>query len=104
MISPPLSCVFLSMAGRMSGSWPLASRRFSQVKKSQITNRPASTSHTVGERWAQDGPPSCGRIQPHSPERRIPKTSSARPAAERTAPTRSNFGRVSTGASTIRPS
>ena len=102
MTSPPFSCLFCSIAGRTSGSPPRDSTRACQRKKSQITNSPARMSHTVGERPAQSGPPGFGWIQPHSLERRTPKTSSARPSADRTAPTRSSFGRSSTGASAIR--
>ncbi len=100
--SPPLSWWFRSMSVRTSGSWPRASRYPCQRKKTQITNSPARTSHTVGERPAHEGPSGFGWIQPHSLERRTPKTRSASPSAERTAPTRSSCGRFSVGASAIR--
>src|SRR5437763_1773086 len=49
----------------------------------------------------QDVASGRGLIQPHSPERSTPKTTSPRPTAERTAPTTSSLGRVSGGASAI---
>jgi len=55
----------------------------------------------VGEKPAHDGPPLFGWNQPHSLERRTPKTSIASPVAERTAPTTSRRGRFSGGASEI---
>ena len=55
IVSPPVSCRLRSIAGRTRGSSPRDSRRACHWKKSQITNSPASTSHTVGERPAQDG-------------------------------------------------
>ncbi len=90
------------MSGRTSGSWPCSTRRVCHWKKSQSTSPPASTSQTVGDSPAQDGPSGRGWIQPHSPERRTPKTTSASPSAESTAPTKSSCGRSSTGASAIR--
>src|SRR5436190_8204965 len=98
---PPLSWRFFSSPGRTSGSSPRASRRASHREKSQMTNNPARTSHTVGESPAQDGAPDFGWIQPHSPERRIPKTSRPSPSADSTAPTMSKRGRLSRGASAI---
>ena len=102
MIRPPLSCRLRSIPGRTSGSSPRETRRASQREKSQITNSPARISHTVGERPAHDGPSALGWIQPHSPERSTPNTSSPSPAADSTVPTTSRRGRVSEGASAIR--
>ena len=102
IVRPPVSCLLRSIAARMSGSWPRDSRRACQRKKTQITKRPPSTSHTVGERPAHDGPSGFGWIQPHSPERSTPKTSSPSPSADSTAPTTSSCGRSSAGASAIR--
>ena len=102
IVRPPVSCRLRSIAGRTSGSWPCDSRRACQRKKTQITKSPPSTSQIVGDSPAHDGPPALGWIQPHSPERSTPKTSSPRPRAESTAPTTSSCGRSSAGASAIR--
>ncbi len=101
IVRPPVSCRLRSIAVRTSGSWPCDSRRACQRKKSQITKSPPRTSQIVGDSPAHDGPSGLGWIQPHSPERRTPKTRSPRPNAERTAPTTSSCGRSSTGASAI---
>jgi hypothetical protein len=102
MVSPPVSCLFRSIAGRTSGSSPFASSWASQRKKIQSTNRPARISQTVGDSPAHEGPPAFGCIQPHSPARSTPKTESPRPRADSTAPTTSSRGRFSTGASAMR--
>jgi hypothetical protein len=60
MVSPPVSCLFRSMAGRTSGSSPLESRRASQRKKVQSMNSPARANHTVGDSLAHEGPPDFG--------------------------------------------
>src|SRR5262245_36281559 len=52
-----------------------------------------------GESPPQSGPPSFGRNQPQVPVLSTPKTKSASPAAESTAPITSRWGRFSTGAS-----
>ena len=101
MISPPLSCRLRSISGRTSGSLPVPSRRASQRKNNQITNRPIRISQIVGERSTQDGPPGFGWIQPQSVERSTPKTSAPSPSADSTAPTTSSCGRFSAGASAI---
>ena len=49
IIRPPFSCLLRSISARTSGSPPRACTRSSQRKKSQITKRPARTSHTPGE-------------------------------------------------------
>ena len=100
--SPPFSCLFCSIAGRTSGSPPRDSTRACQRKKSQTTNSPARTSQTVGDSPAHSVPSGFGWIQPHSLDRSTPKTSNASPSADDTAPTRSSFGRFSTGASAMR--
>ena len=102
IVRPPVSCLLRSIAVRTSGSWPCDSRRACQRKKSQITKSPPRMSQIVGDSPAHDGPPVLGWIQPHSAERRTPKTRSPRPSAESTAPTTSSCGRSSTGASAIR--
>ena len=102
IVSPLVSCRLRNMAGRTSGSLPFDSRYASQRKKTQITNSPASISQMVGERPAHEGPSTVGWIQPHSADRRTPKTRAPRPSAESTAPTTSSCGRSSTGASAIR--
>ena len=80
MISPPVELRGCAASpGARAAPRPVDSRRASQRKKSQITNRPARISQTVGERPDHDGPPGFGWIQPHSPERSTPKTSSAEP-------------------------
>ena len=77
-ISPPLSCLFRSIAGSTSGSPPRDSTpRLPAEEEPERRSRPPRTSQTVGERPAHDGPPGFGWIQPHTPERRTPKTSSA---------------------------
>ena len=46
IVRPPLSCRFRSIAGRPAAPRRGRPRRASQRRKSQITNRPASISHT----------------------------------------------------------
>jgi hypothetical protein len=83
---PPVSCLFRSISGRMSGSSPRESSRACHRKNTQITNAPASMSHSVGDTPPQDGPPGLAWIQPHSLERSTPKTNRPSPTADSTAP------------------
>ena len=79
------------IAGSTSGSPPRAITRFSQVAKSQITMPPARISQIVGESPIHSGPPCFGLTNPQVPERRMPKTISPSPTAERAVPTRSRW-------------
>ena len=72
IVSPPVSCLFSSMTGSTSGSPCRFTRRASQRKKSQISSRPASMSHTTREIPSQDGASGLGWNQPHSSERSTP--------------------------------
>ncbi len=72
MVSPPVSCLFSSMAGSTRGSRPRLTRRCSQRRKSQIRKIPRSMSQTVRETPNQAGPPVFGLNQPHSSERSTP--------------------------------
>ena len=102
IVRPPVSCLLRNIAVRTSGSWPCDSRRACQRKKTQIKKRPPMMSQIVGDNPAHVGASALGWIQPHSLERRTPKTIIPRPSAESTAPTTSSCGRSSTGASAIR--
>jgi len=102
IVRPPVSCRFRSIVGRTSGSPPRSATRVSQRKKTQITNSPASMSQMDGDIPAQEGPPSFGWIQPHSPALRTPNTNRASPVADSSDPTQSRRGCFFTGASAIR--
>ena len=60
-----------------------------------MTSSPPSTSQTTGDTPSNDGPPGLGFTNPHTPERRTPKTVSESPTTESTAPTPSNGTRAS---------
>ena len=85
IVRPPSSWRFRSIAGRTSGSSPRDSSRASQRKKSQITSRPPSTSHIVGERPAHEArPPSAGSSPTRwSAARRTPASRGRAPRAQR---------------------
>ena len=60
------------------------------------------TNQTVGDTPSTEGPSGLGITQPHSADRKTPKTANPRPTATRTAPTTSNRTRGSGGASLTR--
>src|SRR4030095_12092484 len=70
--------------------------------KSRIMTSPARISQTTGDRPRIEGPSSFGLIAPHSEENRTPKTTSPMPSAQSSDPSRSRWGRSSTGVSAIR--
>src|SRR5262249_16884092 len=75
--NPPVRCLLRSRSERSSGSPPRDSTRASQRKNTHRTNRPPSINHRVGDKPPHDGPSAFGWIQPHSLERRTPKTNNA---------------------------
>jgi hypothetical protein len=101
MVSPPQSRAFRSIDVRTSGSRPAATTLSSQAKNSQTIASPARISHNVGDTPSHDGPSGFGWTQPHSPDRRTPKTARPRPVADSTTPIRSRRKRPSGGASCI---
>ena len=77
--------------GRSAPPRPGRVRRCSHSRKPQSTTPPPRISQITGDSPSHSGAPALGCTKPHAPDFSTPNTTSPRPSAESTVPTRSSF-------------